>query len=308
MNLKTDGLEKRRLWIDKQRKLEGTIRWGLFFCIGVSLLTTVSIILILAGEGWQFFRQVPLRDFLGNTSWTPLFEPKSFGIWPLISGTLLVSFIAIAFALPLGLAGAVFLSEYIRPGWSKIIKPILEILAGIPTIIYGYFALSVVTPALRQFLPELNIFNALSAGLVMGLMILPLVTSLCQDAMLAVPSSMRSGGYALGATKAEVIRYIILPSAISGIAAAVILALSRAIGETMLVTIAAGSTPTLTLNPQESIQTMTAYIAQVSLGETPHGTLVYQTIFAVGLVLFLITLLMNILSQYIVRRFEERYV
>lgn len=297
----------RRLWLTRQEAKERIIQQALFFCVLLSVLTTLGIIATLFGEGYGFFRKVSFREFFGSIEWTPLFSPQHFGIWPLVSGTLLVTAIAGLVALPLGVAGAVFLSEYLPNRWSKIIKPALEILAGIPTIVYGYFALTFVTPWLQGFIPNLGIFNALSAGLVMGIMILPLVISLSEDAMLAVPLSMRAAGYALGATKLEVSLRIVLPSALSGIAAAFILALSRAIGETMLVTIAAGSTPNITLDPRGSIQTMTAYIAQVSLGETPHGTLEYQTIFAVGLVLFMITLLMNIGSRTLVARFEERY-
>lgn len=296
----------RRLWIKGQRKKEQIIRHALFFCVTVSLLTTIGIIATLVGEGYGFFRAVSLKEFLGTFRWTPLFDPQRFGVWPLVSGTLLVTLIAGLVALPLGIGGAICLGEYLPNRWRRVLKPLLELLAGVPTIVYGYFALTVVTPWLKNFIPSLSIFNALSAGLVMGIMILPLIVSLSEDAMLAVPRSLRAAGYALGATKLEVVLRIVLPSALSGIAAAFILGLSRAIGETMLVTIAAGSTPNLTLDPRESIQTMTGYIAQVSLGETPHGTLVYKTIFAVGLVLFAVTFLMNLGSHWIVRRFEER--
>lgn len=303
-----EELAGRRLWILRQGRKEQFIHGLLFFCIVISVLTTLGIVLTLLVEGVGFFGAVSLQEFFGSVKWTPLFDPQQFGVWPLVSGTLLVAFIAAVVALPLGLAGAIFLAEYLPAKASKLIKPLLEVLAGIPSIVYGYFALTYVTPLLRGIVPELGIFNALSAGLVMGIMILPLVVSLSQDAMLAVPISLRAGAYALGATRLEVVLRVVVPAALSGIIAAFILAISRAVGETMLVTIAAGSTPILTFDPRASIQTMTAYIAQVSLGETPHGTTVYQTIFAVGLLLFCLTLAMNTLSQAIVRRYEQRYL
>lgn len=273
----------------------------------LSILTTLGIVAVLLFEALGFFRQVPLWRFLSGTQWTPLFRPQHFGVLPLLSGSLLIAFGAAAVALPVGLLSAIYLSEYAAPRARSIIKPVLEILAGIPTVVYGYFALTFVTPLLRTVWPQTEIFNALSASIVMGIMIVPMVSSLSEDALSAVPRSLREGSYALGATKYEVATRTVVPAALSGIIASFILAISRAIGETMIVTIAAGATPKLTLNPLESVQTMTAYIAQVSLGEVPHGTLEYKTIFAVGLALFFITLLMNLVSNAVLRKYREVY-
>ena len=270
----------------------------------VSVLTTIGIIVTLS---FGFFQDVSVWEFITGTKWAPLFEPQSFGVLPLIGGTLLAAGIAGIVALTLGLGAAIYLSEYAPDRVRRIIKPILEVLAGIPTVVYGFFALSFVTPLLQSFLPIPVIFNVLSAGIVMGLMIMPMVSTLSEDAMVAVPRPLRDAAYALGATRFEVAVKVVVPAALPGIVASFILALSRAIGETLIVTIAAGATPNLTLNPLESIQTMTAYIVQVSLGETPQGTLVFKTIFAVGLVLFLMTLAMNIAGRWIVRRYTERY-
>jgi phosphate transport system permease protein len=271
------------------------------------VLTTVGIVVMLVGQAAGFFREVSVVEFLTGTRWTPLFEPQSFGVLPLVGGTLLTAGIAILVALPIGLASAIYLSEYARDKVRRILKPMLEILAGVPTVVYGYFALTFVTPLLRNIFPGMIVFNALSAGLVMGIMIIPMVSSLSEDAMVAVPRSLRNAAYGLGATRFEVSTRVVMPAAVSGIVAACILALSRAIGETMIVAIAAGSTPKLTLNALESIQTMTAYIVQVSLGETPHGTIEYHTIFAVGLLLFLMTLVMNLFGQWFVARYREKY-
>jgi phosphate transport system permease protein len=273
----------------------------------VSILTTLGIVAVLLFEAFGFFREVSPLAFLTGTKWTPLFRPQHFGVLPLLSGSLLIAFGAAAVALPLGLLSAIYLSEYAHTRVRAILKPALEILAGVPTVVYGYFALTFVTPVLRLLWPETEIFNALSAAIVMGIMIIPMVSSLSEDALSAVPGSLREGAYALGATKFEVATRTVVPAALSGILASFILAISRAIGETMIVTIAAGATPKLTLNPLESVQTMTAYIAQVSLGEVPHGTLEYRTIFAVGLTLFFITLLMNLASNAVLRRFREVY-
>ena len=273
----------------------------------VSIFTTLGIVAVLLYESFGFFRQVPITEFLGGTKWTPLFQPQNFGVMPLLSGSLLIAAGAAAVALPIGLLSAIYLSEYAHSRVRRIIKPVLEILAGVPTVVYGYFALTFVTPLLRQVWPQTEIFNALSASLVMGIMIIPMVSSLSEDALTAVPRVLREGAYALGATKFEVATRTVVPAALSGIIASFILAISRAIGETMIVAIAAGATPKLTLNPLESVQTMTAYIAQVSMGEAPHGTLEYKTIFAVGLTLFVITLLMNIVSNFVLRRFREVY-
>ena len=288
--------------------LEGRIMHGLFFlCAGVSLLTTVGILGSLLGQTVGFFREVSVWDFLSGTRWSPILLPQSFGVLPLVSGTILVAAIAAGFAMPVGLATAIFLSEYAPDKVRRIIKPMLEVLAGIPTVVYGFFALTFVTPQLQKVLPDLLVFNALSAGLVMGLMIIPMVSSLSEDAMTAVPRSLRSAAYALGATRLEVSLRVVVPAALSGIVSAFILGISRAIGETMLVTIAAGATPNLTANPLEGVQTMTAYIAQISLGESPRGSLEYNTIFAVGLLLFVMTLGMNLLGHWAVRRWQQRY-
>lgn len=273
----------------------------------VSVLTTLGIIVTLIKESFGFFQDVSVWEFITGTRWAPLFEPQSFGVLPLIAGTLLAAGIAGIVALTLGLGAAIYLSEYAPDRVRRIIKPILEVLAGIPTVVYGFFALSFVTPLLQSFLPIPVIFNVLSAGIVMGLMIMPMVSTLSEDAMVAVPRPLRDAAYALGATRFEVAVKVVVPAALPGIVASFILALSRAIGETLIVTIAAGATPNLTINPLESIQTMTAYIVQVSLGETPQGTLVFKTIFAVGLLLFLMTLTMNIVGRWIVRRYTERY-
>ena len=272
----------------------------------VSLLTTLTIIIILAKESFQFFQEVPLSDFLLGTRWEPFLEPKSFGVLPLLSGTLLIMVGAAAIALPMGLITAVFLSEYSSQKIRSIIKPILEILAGIPTIVYGHFALTFITPALKNVFPNIEIFNALSGSIVVGIMILPMVSSLCDDAFQATPKELKEGGYAMGATSFEVIGQVVIPYASSRILASFILALSRAIGETMAVTLAAGANPRFTFNPFESIQTMTAYIVQVSLGDTPAGGIEYMTCFAVGGLLFVITLILNIMGQSILHRFQEK--
>jgi phosphate transport system permease protein len=258
-------------------------------------------------QGYGFFNEVSPWEFLTGTRWTPILKPRSYGVLPLVSGTLLVTLIAAMVALPVGLMTAIFLSEYAADKVRRIIKPILEILAGIPTVVYGYFALTFVTPLLQNVFNDLLVFNALSAGIVMGVMIIPMVSSLSEDAMISVPRNLREAAYALGATRYEVSLRVVIPAALSGIIAAFIIAISRAIGETMLVTIAAGATPRMALNPLEGVQTMTAYIVQLSLGETPVGSLEYNTIFAVGLVLFCMTLLMNLLGFWIVRRFREAY-
>ena len=292
----------------KRVKLEGqVIRIIFFLCAIISIFTTVAILFTLIFQALSFFNEISVWEFLTGTRWTPILKPRAYGVLPLVSGTLLVTVIAAAVALPVGLFTAIFLSEYAPDKIRRILKPILEILAGIPTVVYGYFALTFVTPQLQVIFPDLLVFNALSAGLVMGLMIIPMVSSLSEDAMLSVPRSLREAAYALGATRFEVSLKIVVPAALSGIISAFILAISRAIGETMLVTIAAGATPRLTLNPLESVQTMTAYIVQLSLGEAAVGSLEYNTIFAVGLVLFAMTFIMNLLGFWVVRRFREAY-
>ncbi len=286
--------------------------WLLRICTLISVFTTVGIVVTLVLESLNFFLEVPLSEFLFGTQWTPLArdpEYRSFGVLPLITGTLLVSVIAGGIALSFGLSSAIFLSEYAQPWLRKLLKPILEVLAGIPTVVYGYFALLLVTPALKFIFGDENvvIFNAMSAGLVMGIMIMPMVATLSEDAMFSVPRSLKDASYALGATKFETARWVILPSAASGIVSSLVLAISRAVGETMIVTIAAGAKPTIAFNPFESIQTMTAYIVQVSQGETPRGTLEYNTLFAVGLLLFTITLILNLIGKFLVRRFRQVY-
>ena len=294
------GNRARDLW-------EKVIQVILFLAASVSVLTTAGIIVALFSEAWDFFQIVSLWEYFGSTEWTPLFANQKFGIWALISATLTTSFVALFIAVPLGLMAAIYLSEFAAPRTRDILKPILEVLAGVPTVVYGFFALLVVTPLLKNFIPELSTYNGLSAGLVMGIMILPLIASLSEDAMTAVPVSLREGAYGLGATKFEVGWKVVFPAALSGIIASVILALSRAVGETMIVAVAAGQSPNFTFNPTETMETMTAYIVQVSLGDTPAGSLAYRTIFAVGATLFVMTFLMNLVSQWVVRRFREVY-
>ncbi len=304
----------RRQATGSQLQRRSTRRWQehgikglLFLCAVLSIVVTAAIVAVLAKEGFTFFRSVRVWDFLFGTRWTPLLEPRSFGVLPLLSGTFLIVVGAAMIGIPIGLASAVYLSEYASARVRGIIKPILEILAGIPTVVYGYFALTFITPLLRVVLPQTNIFNAASASIVVGIMVLPMVASLCDDALRAVPDSLRQGAYAVGATHMEVSTRVVVPAALSGVVASFVLALSRAVGETMAVTIAAGASPRLTLNPIQSIQTMTAYIVQVSLGDTPAGTVGYQTIFAVGALLFVITLMANIAGHMILRRFREVY-
>ena len=289
------------------KRFEFVIEWALFLCALLSIGTTAGIIVVLAIETFAFLREVPIADFLFGTNWTPLFATPSFGVLPLVAGTILVSTIAMAVALPMGLLSAVYLSEYAPRGVRRAIKPILEILAGVPTVVYGYFALLFVTPILQRFIPGLAGFNALGPGIVMGIMILPLVSSLSEDAMQGVPRGLREGAYALGATRMQTSLSVVLPAAFSGITAAFILAASRAIGETMIVAIAAGQQPRLTANPLVPVETMTAYIVQVSLGDTPQGTLEYRTIFAVGMLLFIGTFMLNLVSAWLRERFREEY-
>jgi len=289
------------------RRLEWIIERALFVCAALSVLTTAGIILVLAVETFEFLREVPVVEFLTGTEWTPLFATPRFGVLPLVAGTMLVSAIAMVVALPMGLLSAVYLSEYAPDGLRRIVKPVLEILAGVPTVVYGYFALMFVTPLLQRVFPQMAGFNALSPGIVMGIMILPLVSSLSEDAMRAVPQGLREGAYALGATRMQTALQVVVPAAFSGITAAFILAVSRAVGETMIVAIAAGQQPRLTANPFVPLETMTAYIVQVSLGDTPQGTLEYRTIFAVGMLLFLMTFVLNMGSTWLRERFREEY-
>lgn len=273
----------------------------------ITVLTTVGIIWVLVSESWSFFAQVPLTDFLFDTEWTPLFAQKHYGILPLLSGTLLTTFIAIMTALPLGLTIAVYLSEYVHKDVRRSIKPALEILAAVPTVVYGFFALTVVTPFLQTFIPGLGSFNALSAGLVMGIMIVPLISSLSEDALAAVPKSLREASYGMGATRFQTSFKVVVPAASSGILVSIILAISRAIGETMVVAIAAGQQPNLTFDPREAVETITAYIVQVSLGDVAHGSMEYKTIFAAGISLFVFTFLLNNLSYFIKKKYQEKY-
>lgn len=280
----------------------------LLFAVSLlSIVTTIGIVVILLTESSGFFREVSLKEFLTNPKWTPLFASQNFGVMPLVAGTLMITLGASVVAIPLGLGSAIYLSEYAPDRVRRIIKPILEVLAGIPTIVYGFFALTVVTPILKTIFPDITLFNALSASIVVGIMILPMISSLSEDAMSSVPNSIRNAAYALGATKLEVAVKVVFPAAFSGIVASIVLALSRAVGETMIVTLAAGSLPNLEFDYLKSIQTMTAFIVQVSKGDTPHGSLEYLTIFAVGLTLFLMTFIMNIFAKYIAGRFKEDY-
>ena len=281
---------------------------ALLACALVSIFTTFAIIATLFEETFAFFEEIPIIDFFGGTRWTPTFTPSSYGVLPLLAGTMLIAAMAALFALPIGLITAVFLSEY-APGWLRsILKPVLEVLAGIPTVVLGFFALTFVSPEIvKPLFGTSQVFSAMSAAIVVGIMIVPLVSSLSEDALAAVPGGLRDGAYALGATRFEVARRVVVPAALSGIVASFILAISRAVGETMIVALAAGGTPNLTYNPLEAVQTMTAYIVQISLGDTPQGSLEFRTIFAVGMTLFLMTLVMNIVSQYLLARFREVY-
>lgn len=273
----------------------------------ITVLTTIGIIWVLFSESFSFFKEVSLVEFLTDDQWTPLFANKRFGIMPLISGTLLTTVIALSVALPLGLTIAVYLSEYAPNKVRDVLKPLLEILAAVPTVVYGFFALMVVTPFLKTIFPNISGFNALSAGLVMGIMIIPFVSSLSEDALRAVPKSLREASYGLGATRLQTSFRVMVPAASSGIVVSVILAFSRAIGETMIVAIAAGQQPRLTFDPFVPIETITAYIVQVSLGDVPHGSLEYKTIFAAGMTLFVFTFLLNNLSFWIRKKFREEY-
>jgi phosphate transport system permease protein len=290
-----------------RRIAEFLIERSLFLCAAGSILVTAGIIGVLVFETAAFLGEVPITEFLFGTEWTPLFYEKHFGILPLVSGTLLASSIAMLVALPAGLLTAIYLSEYAPAPVRRTLRPVLEILAGVPTVVYGYFALQFVTPILQQFVPGLAGFNALGPGIVMGIMILPLVSSLSEDALRSVPNGLREGAYALGATRMQAALRVVVPAAFSGISAAAVLAVSRAIGETMIVAIAAGQQPRLTLDPRVPVETMTAYIVQVSLGDTPTGTIEYRTIFAVGMLLFISTFALNLFSNWLRERFREEY-
>lgn len=291
----------------KKKFYDKGIKWILFLCASLSVLTTIGIISVLVFETVGFFKEVSIFDFLFDTEWTPLFANKHFGIMSLITGTLLVTAIAMVVAIPLGIMSAIYLNEYSGERFRAIAKPILEVLAGIPTVVYGYFALFYVTPLLQNIIPGLAGFNALSPGIVMGIMILPMVSSLSEDAMRAVPGSLREGAYAMGATKLQVSLRVVIPAAFSGIISSFILAMSRAIGETMIVSIASGQMPRLTIDPRIPIETITSYIVQVSLGDTPYGTLEYKTIFAAGMTLFVFTFILCAISHWLKQRFREEY-
>ncbi|MCX7921417.1 MAG: phosphate ABC transporter permease subunit PstC [Clostridia bacterium] len=289
-------------------KLANVVARNIFlFFATISIFTTAGIIISLIVDSSGFFARVPLKDFLTGTEWTPLFNDPKFGVLPLITGTLVVTICSALISIPIGLFSAVYLSEYANPRIRKIIKPFLEILAGIPSIVYGYFALTAITPVLRSIIPQTEFLNAASASIAVGIMTIPLVSSLSEDALRAVPDSLRHGAYALGSTKLETSMKVVVPAAISGISASFVLAISRAIGETMIVTIAAGAKPNFTFNPLESVQTMTAFIVQASQGDNPHGTVGFYSLFAVGLVLFVMTLALNILSHHIVEKYREEY-
>lgn len=299
----SDRLQKRASRHVKEKIIEGILLLAALF----SVFVTVGIVYVLISESFHFFQHVSLWDFLTDTQWTPLFDDAHYGIMVLLSGTLVSSLVALMVAIPLGTIIAIYLSEF-APFWLReVAKPFLELLGGVPTVVYGYFALLYVTPALQYFFPDLPGFNLLSAGLVMGVMIIPYVSSVSEDAMRSVPMSMREGSYAMGATRFQTAVRVVTPAALSGIAAAYILGISRAVGETMILAVAAGMQPNLTWNPMEPAATITAFIVQVALGDLPHGSIGYQTIFAAGLTLMLLTLLFNILGHLLRRRFHQAY-
>ena len=294
-----------------RERFEELIRWLLFTSAGVSVLTTVGIVIVLAVEAAEFFEHVTFAEFLFGARWTPLLEPRSFGVLPLVAGTVLIVAGSSVIALPIGLACGIYLTEYASPRVRGLVKPVLEVLAGVPTVVYGYFALLFVTPLLqgwlRPFGIELPSFNLLSAGIVMGLMIIPYIASLSEDAMRAVPRSMREGSYAMGATRLETAFRVVVPAAVSGVVGAVILGMSRAIGETMIVVVAGGQLPQMVTNPAQQGATVTAFIAQVALGDLPFGTLEYNSIFAAGLALLVLTLMFNLVAFWLQRRYREAY-
>lgn len=308
--LSGDGLQRKMSRNALRRPHEFVVMALLWLCGTVSLVITALIVITLFGETVNFFREVPITDFFFDTTWTPLFEPTHFGIWPLVFGTLNVLFYSLLFALPLGLAAAIYLSEYAHPNTRRILKPILEALAGVPTVVYAFFALTFITEDfLRPILGDqrVPIFNSLSASLVMAVMILPTIASVSEDAMANVPRDLREAAYGLGATRLEVAFRVVFPAALSGVVAAILLAIARVIGETMIVAIAAGSTPNITLLPLESIQTMTGYMLQVGLGDAARGTTDYTSLFAVASTLFVFTFIVNVAASLIVAKFREAY-
>lgn len=290
-----------------KRPSEKIIEAGLALSGGLTILITLGIIWVLFSESISFFRYVSLWDFLTDTQWTPLFTQKHYGILPLLAGTMLVTFIAVLTAMPIGLTIAIYLSEYAHRDFRKRVKPLMEILAAIPTVVYGFFALTVVTPFLQSFIPGVGTFNALSAGLVMGIMIIPLVTSLSEDALYAIPKSLREASFGMGANRFQTSFKVVVPAASSGIMVSFILAIGRAIGETMVVAVAAGQQPILTMDPRQGVETITAYIVQISLGDVAHGSLEYNTIFAAGVTLFLVTFMLNHISYRLKKRYQEKY-
>ena len=296
-----------RLRGQRKRWGEGVVKGALALCALVSIATTIGIVAALLEPSLEFFREVSAVDFFTGRDWAPLFEPARFGVLPLIVGTLSVTFWAVVVAVPFGLGAAIYLSEYARPGVRKVLKPALEVLAGVPTVVYGYFALVTFTPFLRSLGLDVQIFNAFSAGVVMGIMIIPTVASISEDAMNAVPQSLRDGAYALGSNKLEVSVRIVVPAAISGIVASFVLGISRAVGETMIALLAAGQLAQLTFIPFEPVETMTAFIAATGIGDVPTGSIEYKTIFAVGLTLFVMTLAMNLIAIRLVRKYREVY-
>ncbi|CAI08859.1 phosphate ABC transporter permease subunit PstC [Aromatoleum aromaticum] len=299
----SDRLARKALRHTKERVIEAL----LFGAAGVSVLTTVGIVWVLVSESYHFFTVVPIWSFLTDTMWTPLFADAHYGILPLLAGTLTTSLVALVVAIPLGTTIAIYLSEFARPAVREAVKPFLELLGGIPSIVYGYFALIVVIPLLQLLIPGLPGFNMLGAGIVMGIAIIPYVSSLAEDAMRAVPMSMREGSYAMGGTKFQTAVRVVIPAALSGILSAYILGISRAVGETMIVAVAAGMQPNFTMNPMEPAQTISAYIVQVALGDLPHGSIGYQSIFAAGLSLMVMTLLLNVAGHFVRRRYREAY-
>jgi phosphate transport system permease protein len=296
-----------RLRATRRRWGEDVVKVALALCAFVSVATTVGIVVALFVPAIEFFSEISIVDFMTGTNWAPLFEPPAFGVLPLIAGTLLVTGCACLVCIPFGLGSAIYLSEYARPRTRKYLKPLLEVLAGIPTVVYGYFALTFVTPLLQDVGVGVGVFSALSAGLVMGVMLLPTVASVSEDSMSAVPRDLRDGAYALGSTRLHVSTRIVVPAAISGIIASFVLAISRAVGETMIVLIAAGGQPNWTWNPLDAVQTMTAFIAATGQGDVPTGSIEYKTIFAVGAALFVMTFVMNLFAIRLVRRFREVY-
>jgi len=294
--------------LPRTRPTERAVEFGLRAAAAVGIVTTVGIIAVLTVEALLFFAEVSPVDFFTGTRWSASIKPFAFGVIPLIVSTLMIAAIALAIAVPIGILAAVWMSEFASMRSRNIVKPVLEILAGIPTIVYGFFAITVITPLLKAtILPELGTFSALSAGIVVGILILPLIASLTEDALRAVPRGLREGSYAMGATRWETVRRVLLPAALSGIAAAVILAMSRAIGETMAVVLAAGTNPQLTIDPTESVQTMTAFIVQISLGDTPADSLQFKALFAVGATLFAMTFALNMISTWIVSKYRNEY-